>query len=81
METNRELDGLLERMVVEYVARNRAAKILKGLLDEAGVGFYPVVDHVTLRTMDIDRRAEPFLALGLEHEICRVVAEIGPLSI
>ena len=39
METNRELDGLLERMVVEYVARNRAAKILKGLLDEAGVAM------------------------------------------
>ena len=68
METNRELDGLLERMVVEYVARNRAAKILKGLLDEAGVGFYPVVDHVTLRTMDIDRRAEPFLALGYAYD-------------
>lgn len=64
MDTNRELDGLLERMVTEYVARNRAAKILKGLLDEAGVGFYPVVDHVTLRTLDIDRRAEQFVALG-----------------
>ena len=64
MDTNRELDGLLERMVTEYVARNRAAKILKGLLDDAGVGFYPVVDHVTLRTFDIDRRAEQFVALG-----------------
>ena len=27
------------------MARNRAAKILRGLLEEAGVGFYPVVDH------------------------------------
>jgi len=34
------------------------------LLEEAGVGFYPVVDHVTLRTMDIDRRAGQFVALG-----------------
>jgi catechol 2,3-dioxygenase-like lactoylglutathione lyase family enzyme len=64
MDTNRELDGLMERMVTEYVARNRAAKILKGLLDDAGVGFFPVVDHVTLRTLDIDRRAEQFVALG-----------------
>ena len=64
MDTNRELDGLIERMVTEYVARNRAAKILKGLLDDAGVGFFPVVDHLTLRTLDIDRRAEPFVALG-----------------
>jgi catechol 2,3-dioxygenase-like lactoylglutathione lyase family enzyme len=30
--------------------------------------FYPVVDHVTLRTMDIDRRAEPFLALGYAYD-------------
>jgi hypothetical protein len=64
MDTNRELDGLIERMVTEYVARNRAAKILKGLLDDAGVGFFPVVDHLPLRTLDIDRRAEQFIALG-----------------
>jgi len=64
MDTNRELDGLIERMVTEYVARNRAAKILKALLDDAGVGFFPVVDHLTLRTLDIDRRAEQFVTLG-----------------
>ena len=68
MDMNRELDGLLERMVTEYVARNRAAKILRALLEEAGVGFYPVVDHVTLRTMDIDRRAEPFITLGYTYD-------------
>ena len=68
MDTNRELDGLLERMVTEYVARNRVAKILRGLLDEAGIGFYPVVDHVTLRTLDIDRRAQPFVALGYAYD-------------
>jgi hypothetical protein len=68
MDTNRELDGLLERMVMEYVARNRAAKILRGLLEEAGIGFYPVVDHVTLRTLDIDRRAEAFVALGYAYD-------------
>jgi len=68
MDTNRELDGLLERMVTEYVARNRAAKILKGLLDDAGVGFYPVVDHVTLRTLDIDRRAAQFVELGYAYD-------------
>jgi catechol 2,3-dioxygenase-like lactoylglutathione lyase family enzyme len=68
MDMDRELDGLLERMVTEYVARNRAAKILKGLLDDAGVGFYPVVDHVTLRTLDIDRRAAQFVALGYAYD-------------
>ncbi len=68
MDINRELDGLLERMVTEYVARNRAARSLKAMLDETGVGFSPVIDHVTLRTLDIDRRAEQFLALGYGYD-------------
>src|SRR4029079_15496892 len=68
MDTNRELDGLLERMVTEYVARNRAAKILRGLLEEAGIGFYAVGDRVTLRTMDIDRRADQFVTLGYAYD-------------
>jgi catechol 2,3-dioxygenase-like lactoylglutathione lyase family enzyme len=68
MDVNRELDGLLERMVTEYVARNRAAKTLKSMLEEAGVGFYPVIDHVTLRTLDIDRRAAQFVALGYAYD-------------
>ena len=59
-----ELDGLIERMIATYVAGNRAAKVLRASLDEAGVGFYPVADHLTLRTLDIDRRAEEFTRLG-----------------
>lgn len=64
MDQNRELDGLLARMVGEFVRRNQAATTLQTMLDEAGVGFTPVIDHVTVRTLDIDRRAEPFIALG-----------------
>lgn len=59
-----ELDGLIERMIAKYVSGNRAAKVLRASLDEAGVGFYPVADHLTLRTLDIDRRAEEFTRLG-----------------
>lgn len=64
MEQNRELDGLMTRMVGEFVLHNMAAKTLQAMLDEAGVGLTPVIDHVTLRTLDIDRRTEPFIALG-----------------
>lgn len=59
-----ELDGLIERMIVKYVSGNRAATVLRASLDEAGIGFYPVADHLTLRTLDIDRRAEEFTRLG-----------------
>ncbi|BCA53599.1 hypothetical protein W02_07390 [Nitrospira sp. KM1] len=68
MDTNRELDELLERMVADYLSRNSAATQLKKMLDEAGVGFYPVMDHVTLRTLDIDRRARPFMSLGYTYD-------------
>lgn len=68
MDTNRELDALLERMIDAYVETNEAAGVLRRMLDEAGVGLHPVVDHVTLRTLDIDRRASPFLALGYAYD-------------
>ncbi|MDP3598473.1 MAG: hypothetical protein Q8S75_15930 [Nitrospirota bacterium] len=64
MDHAAELDGLIERMIATYVAGNRAAQALRASLDEAGVGFYPITDHLTLRTLDIDRRAEEFTRLG-----------------
>ena len=67
MDDNRALDVLLERMVDDYVGHNTAARILKGLLDQAGIGLHPVIDHVTLRTLDIDRRAREYVDLGYVH--------------
>lgn len=64
MDQAEELDKLIERMVADYVAHNRAATVLKELLDATGVGFSPVVDHLTLRTLDVDRRARQFTDLG-----------------
>ncbi|MGE3977478.1 MAG: VOC family protein [Nitrospira sp.] len=68
MDQARELDDLMEKMVAAYVARNRAAGVLKTMLDETGVGFSPVIDHVTIRTLDIDRGAEPFVKLGYAYD-------------
>lgn len=68
MDRAQELDDLLEKMVTDYVAHNRAASVLKVMLDDTGVGFSPVVDHVTIRTLDIDRGAEPFVALGYAYD-------------
>lgn len=62
-----ELDQVVVRMVEDYVARNRAAKVVRDSLEEAGVGFLPAVDHITIRTLDIDRRAEEFVQLGYAY--------------
>lgn len=67
MDENEGLDALIERMVADYVAHNKAARVLKGMLDATGVGFYPVVDHLTLRTADIDQRAQQFTSLGYAY--------------
>ena len=67
MDSAAELDALIERMVDDYVSRNQAATILRQMLDETGVGFSPVIDHFTVRTADIDRRAEEFTRLGYVH--------------
>src|SRR5262245_39025793 len=64
MDQGVELDALIARMTQEYVSRNQAAKVLRDFLDKAGVGFYPVADHLTLRTLNIDRRAEEYTRLG-----------------
>jgi catechol 2,3-dioxygenase-like lactoylglutathione lyase family enzyme len=59
-----ELDALVGRMVQDFLAKNRAARVLREALDIAGVGFSPVMDHLTIRTLDIDGRVEEFTRLG-----------------
>jgi catechol 2,3-dioxygenase-like lactoylglutathione lyase family enzyme len=67
MDQGAELDALISRMIEAYVSRNHAAGVLRDLLELAGVGFYPVADHLTLRTLDIDQRAEEYTRLGYTH--------------
>src|SRR5499425_3151157 len=67
MDQEVELDALISRMIDAYVSRNRAATVLQELMQHAGVGFYPVADHLTLRTLDIDRRAEEYTRLGYAY--------------
>ena len=62
-----ELDALIEKFLSDYLARNRAASILRDDLDAIGVGLTPVLDHLTIRTLSIDRRAEEFVRLGYAH--------------
>ena len=68
MHDPQALDDLMERMVADYVEHNRAAGVLKAMLDETGVGFSPVIDHVTIRTHDIDLGAQPFVKLGYVYD-------------
>jgi catechol 2,3-dioxygenase-like lactoylglutathione lyase family enzyme len=66
MDRELELERRLQGLIDDYLRGNRAAALLKADLDRAGTGFAPVIDHLTIRTHDIDRRAAEFLAAGYE---------------
>lgn len=67
-----QVDLRIRDLVSDYLARNRAARALSESLDQVGVGFMPIVDHLTIRTLDIDRRADEFVTLGyVEGETLR----------
>ena len=67
MERGAELDDLIGKLLADYLERNRAARILDEALDEVGVGIVPALDHLTIRTLAIDRRAEEFVKLGYAY--------------
>ena len=63
-----DLDAVMTRMTADFLGHNSAGRMLRRALDEVGIGLVPVIDHVTIRTMNIDQRAEEFLALGYRYD-------------
>lgn len=64
--------------VDEFVKDSRPVRILKELLDKSGIGLFPLVDHITVRTLDVDRRSKEFLRLGFAWD--RSVGKNGVLE-
>lgn len=67
MGTTAELEATVLNLVNDYVSRNQAARIFRDGLNEIGVGLFPVLDHITVRTLNIDQRAEEFLHIGYTY--------------
>ena len=67
MTSRIQLEELVNALVEDYVSRNHAARIMRDGLVEAGVGLFPVLDHITVRTLAIDRRAEEFVRFGYTY--------------
>lgn len=61
------LEQVIAEYVEAYVSRNQAATIIRDALEEIGIGLFPVVDHITVRTLSIDERAKEFLEHGYEY--------------
>jgi len=62
------LEQLLRAYLDDYVARNKAARILAQGLKVVGTGLRPVIDHITFRTLNVDKRAGEFLKHGYEFD-------------
>ena len=66
-------DGTLaDRVISGYISRfladNKAAQVYARRLEEMGIGFRPMVDHITVRTLDVDGRSKEFFDLGFEWD-------------
>lgn len=55
------LENLLKRYINDFVRQNQAARVMAEGVEAVGIGFWPVVDHLTFRTFDVDKRAREFL--------------------
>ena len=61
-------EQVVRRYVEEFVKNSRPARTLHEHLDKIGIGLFPLVDHITVRTLDVDRRAKEFLRLGFKWD-------------
>ena len=61
MET---LDQLMQDYLNRFLEGNRAAADFAEQLVRCGAGWMPLVDHCTIRTLDVDARSRQFVDLG-----------------
>lgn len=62
------LEELLHTYIDDYVQKNQAARVLARGLQVVGVGFMPIVDHLTFRSLSVEKRAEEFLNFGYAYD-------------
>ncbi len=66
--SNDPLEKLLQAYLLDFIANNHAARVIAEGLRVIGIGFRPMIDHLTFRTLDVEKRAKEFLALGYVYD-------------
>ncbi|MBI1870932.1 MAG: hypothetical protein HYS07_07055 [Chlamydiae bacterium] len=66
----------MQSYIRDYLKKSRAASFLAKNLEKLGIGFRPIVDHITVRTTDVYQRAQEFLKVGFTRDM-----KIGPKGI
>ncbi len=65
---NDPLEKILKTYIDEFIVNNKAAKVVSDGLRVLGIGFRPLIDHITFRTLDVEERAKEFLKLGYVYD-------------
>jgi len=65
---NPSADNFFSRYIDDFLTGNGAARNLAKSLKITGVGLMPLVDHCTLRTLDVDERAQEAIDLGFQYD-------------
>ena len=68
MADRNRAEELVRRYVSNFVGTNKAASFLQKELGKIGVGLFPLVDHITVRTLDVNKRSKEFLRLGFRWD-------------
>jgi hypothetical protein len=54
--------------ITRFLSKNEAAFYIVNELPNFGVGLMPVINHCTLHTPDVDKRAGNLLPIGFSHD-------------
>lgn len=65
---NDPLERLLSVYIDDFISKNRAAKVVADGLRVIGIGFRPIIDHLTFRTLKVEERAKEFLKYGYRYD-------------
>ena len=65
---NDTLEKILVQYIEDFIAHNKAAKVVADGLRVIGIGFRPIIDHITFRTLDVEERAREFLSHGYVYD-------------
>lgn len=69
-----QTDIFFAEYIEKYISENKAARFLESDLSKSGVGLMPLVDHCTIRTLDVNNRAKTFEHLGfIEDQLLGVL--------
>ncbi len=66
--TNQHVEAVIRDYVERYLAGNSSARLVAEALNNLGVGLRPVLDHISIRTLDVQERAREFEALGFAYD-------------